>query len=252
MDINQTLREVGLTESEIKVYLALLKCGLSSKGAILKEAKIAGSKIYIVLDKLIDKGLASVIIKNNVRHYSAASPIRLKDYLSTKRSEIDKQSREIDNIMQHFESLQAAKKTIAEIYVGWKGMETVYFNMINELKRGQEVYVLGASVGDSNIKERVKEFFLRIGKRYEKKGIKASIIFNENTRDYVKECEDEGCVIYDKKFLFKTTTVEIAISDEVVAIVILKDEPIVILVRDKKTAESFISYFKELWKLAKR
>ena len=50
------LRKIGLTESEIKVYLALIKLGVSSKGSLIKESKIAPSKIYEITDKLVVKG----------------------------------------------------------------------------------------------------------------------------------------------------------------------------------------------------
>ena len=60
MDI-ELLKEVGLTEGEIKVYLALFKIGASSTGPIVKEAKIHSSKVYPILDRLIEKGLVSFI-----------------------------------------------------------------------------------------------------------------------------------------------------------------------------------------------
>src|SRR3989338_7705518 len=85
---NELLQKLGLTDSEAKVYLALLKIGeFTSKGAILKEAKIAPSKIYYVLDKLMDKGLISTITKNNVKHFAAAPPARLNDYLEKKKQD---------------------------------------------------------------------------------------------------------------------------------------------------------------------
>ena len=45
MDL-QLLRNIGLTDSEIKVYFALLELGSSSKGPIVNESKVASSKIY--------------------------------------------------------------------------------------------------------------------------------------------------------------------------------------------------------------
>ena len=87
MNIDESLQSLGLTNSEIKVYLALLELGISSKGKILEKAKIAPSKIYIVLNKLIDKGLVSLIIKNNIRHYQAAPVSRISDYLNLKKEE---------------------------------------------------------------------------------------------------------------------------------------------------------------------
>ena len=62
----EILREIGLTDSETKVYLALLELGDSTRGEIVNTAGIAGSKLYEIIDKLQDRGLVSVYIKNKV------------------------------------------------------------------------------------------------------------------------------------------------------------------------------------------
>ena len=78
------------------------------------------------------------------------------------------------------------------------------------------------------------------------------VIFNETARKYAATLESEAKITLDKKFLFKTTPVEVAVANDMTAIVMLKTEPLVILIHDKETAESFITYFEELWKIAKR
>ena len=82
------LEQIGLTESEIKVYFALMKLGSASTGPIIDKAKINHSKIYLVLNKLLDKWLVSFIIKNNVKLYQASDPENLTRYLKTKKESI--------------------------------------------------------------------------------------------------------------------------------------------------------------------
>jgi len=48
--IKQSLKSIGLTDGEIKIYLALLEIGSSSIGNIIKKSKISGSKTYEVLE----------------------------------------------------------------------------------------------------------------------------------------------------------------------------------------------------------
>ena len=80
------LKELGLTKGEIKVYLALLKIGISTKGPIASKAKVSESKVYEILDRLTAKGLVSNAMKKKgarqVKQFKAANPILLKDFLN--------------------------------------------------------------------------------------------------------------------------------------------------------------------------
>jgi hypothetical protein len=141
------------------------------------------------------------------------------------------------------------EKTTAEIFIGWKGLETVYSTLLSTAKKGQCAYILGASAGADP--KKTKRFFLKYGTKAHLRGIKVRTIFNENARQYVSEMEKEAKITFNKKFLFKTTPVESVITENITAIVMLKKEPIVILIQDKETSDSFITYFEELWKIAK-
>ena len=55
--IENVLAEIGLTKGEISVYKALIKLGSSTAGPIIKEAKISPSKIYNIIERLLEKGL---------------------------------------------------------------------------------------------------------------------------------------------------------------------------------------------------
>ena len=52
------LEEIGLTKGEIKVYLTLLKIGNTTSGRIINESGVSRSKVYDVLERLKQKGLA--------------------------------------------------------------------------------------------------------------------------------------------------------------------------------------------------
>lgn len=252
MEITESLRGIGLTSSEIKVYLALLKLEFSSKGGILKESKTAPSKIYHVLDKLIRKGLVSEIKKNNIKHFSPAPLSKIKDYLKEKKEEIEKQEEELENITKELEKISkhSKNKTHTEVFFGWKGMETVYSAVLGNLKKGEQAYIIGASKGENP--EKNIEFFIKYGKEAISKGVGINIIFNENARQYAKYIEKEANVKYKKRFLDIDTPAEIVITKGILGIAIMKEEPIIILIKDKETSESFKQYFNSLWKISKR
>mgnify|MGYP001574151336 CR=1 FL=1 len=252
-DINHTfLKKIGLTGSEIKVYLALLKFGDSQKGKLIKESKISSSKVYEVTAKLIDKGLCSIITKNNVKHFMAAPPSRIKDYLTKKRDEILQEERELDKIMPKLESYhnQILSEVNIEVFVGWKGMETVYVNLLNLAKRNQDVYIIGA--GTSKNEQKLELFYTKYGKLAFSKNLNIKSIFNEDARAYIKRIEKNIKRKYNKRFLFEHTPTEMLIFKEFVSIIIRREEPLVILIKDRETSDSFKKYFYELWRIAKK
>ena len=53
------LEEIGFTNGESKVYMALLDLGPSTTGQIIKLAEVSRSKVYEMLEKLIKEGVVS-------------------------------------------------------------------------------------------------------------------------------------------------------------------------------------------------
>ena len=85
------LREIGLTEGEIKVYGALLELGECTKTSLAKISKISPSNIYDVTNRLFEKGLISRVEKDGILHFSPANPSRIINFLENKKKDIDKE-----------------------------------------------------------------------------------------------------------------------------------------------------------------
>lgn len=82
----QILEDVGLTKTEIKIYLTLPRLGQSTTTPIVREAHIHASKVYEYLDKLIQKGLVTYTIQANKKHFTAADPSFLDEFLREKQA----------------------------------------------------------------------------------------------------------------------------------------------------------------------
>ena len=60
--MNDALFEkIGLTKGEIKVYTALLSLGETTISPIVTHGKVTKSKVYDILEKLIEKGFVREI-----------------------------------------------------------------------------------------------------------------------------------------------------------------------------------------------
>ena len=63
--------------------------------------------------------------------------------------------------------------------------------------------------------------------------------------------DKKGNIGLIKRYMPIVTPVEVNIYGNKTAIIRLKKEPVVFLIDDKETAESFKKYFDAMWKLAK-
>jgi len=183
----EALRNIGLTKGEIKVYEALLGLGESTKTPIANASGISPGKIYDVLERLMRKGLVSVIKKGNVKHFKVANPKHLGDYIKRKKEEIDKEEKIVENLLPELLAKYSKKKETsdAEIYVGWKGLQTIYDELVDALGKGEIDYVFGATQGTDP--DKTLRFFDRFNKKRREKGIKLRIIYNEEDKTFAKK-----------------------------------------------------------------
>ena len=72
--MEESLKEFGFSERESKVYIALLELGETTTGKISKMTRLNSSKIYDILERLIDKGLVSYVLKNKIKYFNALEP----------------------------------------------------------------------------------------------------------------------------------------------------------------------------------
>ena len=63
-DIDQALREAGLTEKEIRVYIFLAKYGIQRGGSISKGTRIDRSVVYRILRRLQKKGFIEATLES--------------------------------------------------------------------------------------------------------------------------------------------------------------------------------------------
>src|SRR3989344_3115116 len=114
----QLLQEIGLTNTEIKVYLSLLSIGVTSAGKIVEDTGIYRKNIYDALNKLIEKGLVTYVIENKIRYFQPKNPDNLLRYLEEKKNKITEKEIEIKNelpkLKEKFESLN--QEIESEIY----------------------------------------------------------------------------------------------------------------------------------------
>lgn len=244
----ELLKEIGLTDGEIRVYTALIELGKTSTGPLMKTSKISSSKIYLILERLIDKGLVSYNIENNVRFYENTSPKMILTFLEEKKKQIDEQKEKSLKLIKTLEKLQPKKEEdIAKVYRGIRGIQQVHNEILDTLKPNEEYLVIGAPVEAG---ERLRGYWEDHNKRRLKKKVKMKIIVNYNhpqISDF-KSYKYTSVRVLDKE---SKTPSWIVVYRNTVIISTLTEKTVLFYLKNKATADSYKEFFKIMWNEAK-
>jgi len=240
------LKELGLTEGEILVYQALFKLGKTTTGPLIKEAKKSGSKMYIILDKLIKKGLVSYMIKNKTKYFQANDPIKLVNLIEEKEKELEKQKGYTRKILPQLRKMLDEKEEIKAPIVleGLEGLKFLLQQIYDDLEEGDEF--LGMGITTENRPEPVNRLFKHWNTvQRPKKGIKLRLIFSENPREYF-----EKYPLTRIKILPGVTPAAISIDKKRVVIYNSWEPLSMTVLYNQEVIKSFLTFFESMWKTA--
>ena len=238
MDIKRLLQDLGLEEKEAKVYLALLSLGETTATKISKKTNLDRTLIYQLGNKLIEKGLASYIIKNNVRYFSAANPEKLVQDLKEKEKQLQKAMPQLIRLTKVQE-----QETKVEIYRGKEGLKTV----LKDIIRTKKNYV---GLGEEGRFQKVLPIYVhKFLKQLEKNDIHEKVLVREDLKSITLKSKNSIFRYISKDYLSPVTTL---IYGNKVANFIWTLPYHTILTTNKEVADSFRSHFEALWKIAKK
>ena len=239
----EIFKDLGLTPSEIKVYVILLELGTIHAGKIIEETGLQSSVTHRALLSLIKKGIVSYIQQGKHKVYSATEPEYFLQY-------IDANKKRFEQILPELKKKRMMKKEDAEtsMFKGKKGISEVYYKLIS-LSKG-EFLTFGGS------KETTDFMGLTWWKNMYAKRITNNLhqkhIASDEVLPYINPFLKMKFT--QMKFLPKETFgqyQETAIIGDYVAITIFADEGYSILIHNKEVADGYRKNFEMLWKLAK-
>jgi sugar-specific transcriptional regulator TrmB len=237
----EILKELGLTDTEIKLYTSLLELGSSSAGNLLTKSKLPNSTLHRDINSLIEKGLINFVKEGKRNLYQATDPNNFIDFIDDKKRrflEILPKLKEKQNTLR--------KKESATIYKGVKGIKEVYSIMISQ--KGEY-----NTFGGGFITAEVMgwDWWQNLHKRRVANKLPSKQVFDLTVKDGGDKLSKNPITkirYVNEQFASFQETV---ICGDCVAIAIFSNEPYAFLIKDKNVAESYRKYFKLLWGQAK-
>ncbi len=245
------LEGLGLTKGEIKVYFALLEIGPSTTGEIIKRAKVSRSKVYEMLNRLMDRGLVSFVIRENTKYFEAADPDHILHYVRREKSLLEEKEKELRRILPKLKQKRKFAKTpqTSTVYEGVKGIKTIYSEILYSLKRGDEYYAIAAEpdvVRDKSFMTFIKNYH----RRREERGIKVKLLASRKIKSVISKIF-AGNKLIKIKYFEQSIPSAMLIYRENVATYVWGERPSGVVIKSDVIAKRYKEFFEEIWQASK-
>jgi len=240
------LKKLGLNDKEIKIYLSLLEYGASSVRDLATTSKINRGTVYDILKKLQDEGLVSYYHEETKQKFVAEDPEKLLDLLKEKQKELEKNQKNIKNLIPELKALQEKgdEHPTSKLHEGRKGIKEILEDVLEVVsKKEKEYFIYSATNSSDDINKAMPNFTKsRIRKKIKVKAIslaKGGKIHGLDERRWLGT-EDESAtfvIIYSGRCAF--------ISRD------SKGKPVGVIIENKMIYETQRIIFLRLWDLLK-
>ena len=246
MLLNQ-LKNIGLSENEAKVYMAMLELGPATMLEISAKAGINRPTAYVQVESLKKFGLVSSQTKGKKQLFIAESPDQLEFVIEKEKKEIEQKQEELQKILPELSHLfsMAGDKPQVRFFEGKEGL----MKMQDELIRSKAKEVVSFSSAD-NILKIFPNHPKALSSRRVKAGIKSRLIYTNSGGAILKNNDSEmlreAKYIPLDKFPFKS---DLAIYGNSIGISALEGQAVGVIITHQELANSFRALFELLWGL---
>jgi sugar-specific transcriptional regulator TrmB len=241
-EINKkALKQIGLTDNEVQVYITLLKIGSSTVSKIAEASGLYRPYAYDTLERLQEKGLVSFVLKDNKKFFKATHPSHLIEIEKEKLEELGKIVPQLEELLKI-----PKEETKVELYSGKKVVRVIQKDVLRTLlEKGGESLVLG--VDERKFMEAdaviMKQFFNQMRKNK----LKEKVLVREGDNYLPAHPETTTYRFLPKEFFDPTSTF---IYADKVAIIIFGEPLHGLLIESKILSETYRKQFNLLWKIA--
>jgi sugar-specific transcriptional regulator TrmB len=243
IEIKETLREVGLANEEIEVYLAMLKIGSSLASKVSEETKINRSHVYQLIERMIAKGFVSYVIRENRKYFSAVNPEKIVELV---REREQKMKNILPNLLE-LASFQK-EKPVVEIFEGKEGIKTI----LNDILKVKEEWL---AFGSSGKGQEILSFY---AEHWEKEREELKIDLRgilDSSESGLKRGKEISKRKYTKiryvKEDYSSPSSTWIYGDRLAFVIWSKEHSFAIRMISKEIANNFKKHFEILWKNAK-
>lgn len=241
------LEDMGLSKAEAKIYLTLLDLGSVASGKIVKETDFRKSTVYETIGRLQEKGLVSYVMKNGMKHFEAAHPDKIIDFIRDQKRSLEEKEQKAVEYVNDLKKASNFLKPHAEahVLVGLEGFKTM---RRDALRHAENEFLMIGSISRED--EVIPGYFEEWNKERLKKGFKLKLLHKLSAKKKVMARRKLMVRDFEIRFLPKEIESPAVINvygDRVVNVLWKGNYPLCFMLINKEIADSYRKYFRLLW-----
>jgi sugar-specific transcriptional regulator TrmB len=151
------LKNTGLSDKEIKIYLKLLEFGDMSVRDLAQATNLNRGTTYDILKVLQEKGLVSYFHKETKQKFVAEPPEKILKLLDDQEDRLIKSKAEVEKIIPELKSIQdkGGNLPVTKYYEDKKGLKTILEDLLMTMAKSsvKEYYAYSAKEASDDINE---------------------------------------------------------------------------------------------------
>ena len=240
--IKETLKKIGLTANEVEIYLSLLRHGELSVYELAKKSGLHRQVCYDALERILEKGFASYVIKDNKKYFQPLEPSRIHDYLEEKKIELDDVLPELNEIF-----LEPTDDTNVKVVKGKLVLRIVYNDIFKTLEETKGT-LLAVGIDEKKFLEYDRVAIKQYISNMKRSKLKERLLSKESGTEFFEGEQSEYRLLPDHLFNPNPTH----IYGNKVAIILWGAPMHGIIMESPQVADAYRKYFEILWNMAKK
>lgn len=242
------LQDIGLSEKEAALYIALLAHDHASVAVLAEKTGIKRPTVYVTLEALERKGLVSQVLSGKKTLYRAEEPERLNTFIEHQKVLLEEQKKRLEEYIPAFRAIekQSGEKPIVKYFEGKEGIIAMYKEFYDRTRHEQ-----GGRMDLIFPMDATKELFTKEESKalYDermKRQIASRFFFTSTEQDALSGATlVDGKKIQDGNLL---VTADISIYKDQVEVTTFGKNPSGIFIKCKDFADTMRTLFELAWK----
>ncbi|EKD33227.1 MAG: hypothetical protein ACD_76C00068G0024 [uncultured bacterium] len=238
-NIKQLLKDLGLSESEVVLYLAALQIGPSSVQDIAKSAGISRTAAYDLIEALQKRGLFSFSVRGKKKYFVAEEPQKLIAHFEREAREHEEKLHELKMSIQMLVQSAGGEKPVVKYFEGSEALYA-YFQELFEQMPEEQIMI-------TNYEEMYKtvDFSMLSAVRKKSDKLETSVKILHVGESKLKKPTAEYCRL--PLSLDDKVKGEISVFNDTIAMVTFSGKLITVIIKSKQLASMQRVLLESMW-----